>query len=75
MKVPAQVGMTITKHAKEEQFAVERMVERGRDGFERKIGQTEIGIEYTDRPEPKRGFLAGLFSRKKKEEKVEAGPR
>ena len=51
------------------------MVERGRDGFERKIGQTEIGIEYTDRPEPKKGFLAGLFSRKKKEEKVEAGPR
>ena len=56
-------------------FTVERMVERGRDGFERKIGQTEIGIEYTDRPEPKKGFLAGLFSRKKKEEKVEAGPR
>ena len=56
-------------------WVTERMTERGRDGFERKIGQTEIGIEYTDRPEPKKGFLAGLFSRKKKEEKVEAGPR
>ncbi|MDG6949667.1 MAG: hypothetical protein JRM77_07465 [Nitrososphaerota archaeon] len=56
-------------------WTTERMVERARDGFERKIGQTEIGIEYTDRPEPKKGFLAGLFSRKKKEEKVEAGPR
>ena len=56
-------------------FASERGIERGRDGFERKIGQTEIGIEVTDRPEPKKGWYASLFSRRKKEEKVEAAPR
>lgn len=57
-------------------FTTERMLERGRNGFERKIGQTEIGVEYTQGVENKKGgFLKGLFSRGKKQEDVGAAPR
>ena len=57
-------------------WTADRMCERGRDGFERKIGQTEIGVNYeTTMTNSKGGWFRGLLGRNKKEENVTGAPR
>jgi hypothetical protein len=57
-------------------WTTDGMIDRSRDGFERKLGQTEYGVQWIKGPAQPKGFLnkvGGIF-KGKKDEDVQEGP-